>query len=211
MSLELGARQAAEAIAARAQGRARFVVAIAGPPGSGKSTLAEAIGARLGANACVVPMDGFHLDNALLDAQGWRPRKGAPHTFDLAGLRDLIVRLGNPRAPVYYPVFDRAADLSRAAAGCVMPEQKIVLLEGNYLLLDQPGWRDLKQMVDMSVFLRVDMVTLQQRLMARWEGFGLGPAQAEAKTAGNDLPNAQLVVTASQKADLELVDGILAR
>ncbi|SLN49564.1 Uridine kinase [Pseudoruegeria aquimaris] len=202
---------AAEAIAARAAGRSRFVVAIAGAPGSGKSTLAETIGAILGERACVVPMDGFHLDNALLDARGWRSRKGAPHTFDLHGLRDLILRLNNPREPVYYPIFDRAADLSRAAAGCVLPEQQIVLVEGNYLLLDRPGWRDLKPLFDMSVFLRVDVITLQQRLMARWEGYGLGPAEAEAKTAGNDLPNAQLVTEESLPADLELVDGILAR
>ncbi len=119
-----------------------FIVAIAGPPGAGKSTLAAAVVARLGPGARVVPMDGFHLDNAVLDARGLRARKGAPETFDAAGFVHLMRRLRRvkrrrSRCLTVWPIL-------RVPGRMWWPKTIVFLIvEGNYLLLDQAHWRDL--------------------------------------------------------------------
>jgi len=168
----------------------RRLIALAGPPASGKSTLAADLVARLGPSAALVPMDGFHLDNRLLDAMGLRDRKGTPESFDLGGLTRLVSALRH-EARVYYPLFDRACDIAIAGAGCVTPTHQTVVIEGNYLMFDAPGWRDLAAQWDGCVFLDVDAATLRQRLLRRWQDHG--PDVARARVEGNDMPNADLV------------------
>ncbi len=184
-----------------------MVVALVGAPGSGKSTLSEALRAALvdqfGVSAEVVPMDGFHYDNAILDARGWRARKGAPHTFDVAGLASMLERLRRqPLSDVAVPVFDRERDLSAASARIVGKEASLLLVEGNYLLLDQAPWRQLNGLFDLSVMIDCPRALLEQRLMARWLDLGLPEDKARQKVDGNDLPNADLVLSTSAAADL---------
>ena len=106
----------AAAIFKRAAGAQRFVVAIAGPPGSGKSTLAQRLNVVLPEDAsAVVPMDGFHFDDVVLDSRGLRPRKGAPETFDYAGFAALLKRIRAGEPEIAIPVFDRSMELSRAS------------------------------------------------------------------------------------------------
>jgi len=184
----------------------RRLIAIAGPPASGKSTLAKALVEAL----CVkdhasqlLPMDGFHLDNATLDTRGLRARKGAPETFDLAGFNALLTRTKietNLRAPA----FDRTQDAVIEDAIPIDADTKALIVEGNYLLLDAPGWRDLHALWDFSVFLPVDTAELHHRLVNRWLHHGLSHSEAEAKAQGNDLPNAELVLTKSLPSDLTL-------
>ena len=112
------AELAARITAAAAGGPRRYIVAIAGPPGAGKSTLATDLAERIGEGARVVPMDGFHLDDAVLNARGLRHRKGAPETFDAAGFLHLLQRL-RAEEEVAIPIFDRTLELSRAAADVV--------------------------------------------------------------------------------------------
>lgn len=193
----------AAAIGARAGGRGRFITAIAGPPGAGKSTLAAGVVAALGPGARVVPMDGFHYDNAVLARRGLLPRKGAPETFDLDGFAVLLRRL-RAGGTAAIPVFDRAADLSRAAADVVAAEDRLLVVEGNYLLLDEPGWRDLAPLFDLTVAIAVPEAELERRLIRRWRDHGLDAAAAAARTQANDLPNAQRVVAGSRAADLVL-------
>lgn len=115
----------------------RFLVAIAGPPGAGKSTmadnLAEALKAK-GESAEVLPMDGFHMDNAILIERGLLARKGIPETFDVRGFLDIIraVRLADQE--VLVPVFDRSRELAIASARPVSPDHRFIIVEGNYLL-----------------------------------------------------------------------------
>ncbi|WP_010393225.1 AAA family ATPase [Paracoccus sp. TRP] len=180
-------------------GPGRRVVAIAGAPGSGKSTLAAQLVARL-SGAVLVPMDGFHLDNRLLDRDGLRSCKGAPETFDAAGFVKLIERL-KTGGEVIYPLFDRERDLAIAGAGRVEAETRLIVVEGNYLLLDRVPWRQLAALWDLSVMLDVPQDELRRRLTARWQGLSRSPAEVMAHLE-NDLGNAEVVLRESMTADL---------
>ena len=182
--------------------RKRVVIGIAEPPGSGKSTLAEQLHEALGENAVVVPMDGFHFDDVILNARGDRARKGAPHTFDVAGFEFLLKRIRSREADIAIPVFDRTQELSRAGGAIISLDAKFIVVEGNYLLLKTAGWKRLKKLFDYTVFLNVPIAELERRLIARWLGFGFDEASAKAKALGNDIPNAKLVIEKSAKADV---------
>lgn len=202
-----------EALARRlveAGGRGRTLAALAGPPGAGKSTLAEAVVARVEAErpglAALVPMDGFHFDDAVLEARGRRPFKGAPDTFDVGGLAATLARLKAGEEDVAVPVFDRALEIARAGARIVPASARVVLAEGNYLLLEDAPWSRLAPLFDLTAFIRVDEATLRARLLGRWLGHGLDAAEAERKAESNDLPNGRLVLARSRRADVE-IDG----
>lgn len=183
--------------------RTRTLIGIAGPPGAGKSTLAEDLQARI-PDSAILPMDGFHYDDAVLIARGHRGRKGAPHTFDVAGLRTMLHRLRTEGGEIAVPVFDRELEISRAAARIIGPEVKVVLVEGNYLLLDDPDWATLRPLLDRTVMLDVPLPVLEQRLRARWSNRPDGAAKVE----GNDLPNARRVMTGSVAADVSLPSSL---
>lgn len=188
-------------IRTHAQGRGRYMVALAGPPGAGKSTLAAALVAELGIGARAVPMDGFHYDDAVLDARGMRARKGAPETFDVQGFLHMMGRL-RAGGEVAIPLFDRALELSRAAADVVRESDQILVVEGNYLLLDEAPWRDLAGYFDLSVMISVPEAELERRLMARWAHYGKTEAEARAWIAGNDMVNIRRVMSGSRSADV---------
>ncbi|WP_299745580.1 nucleoside/nucleotide kinase family protein [uncultured Tateyamaria sp.] len=182
----------------------RRLVAVAGPPASGKSTLVEILAARLsqrGEHAAVVPMDGFHLDDCLLERDGTRNRKGAPYTFDADGFCRLITALQSPD-PIVFPVFDRTREIAVAGAGRVEARCSTVLVEGNYLLLDTPPWTKLHDLWTFSIALHPPMDLLINRLKARWDAHGKPDAQAWIDT--NDVPNITTVLTHSAPADLTL-------
>lgn len=190
-------------IRARATGSERFLVALAGPPGAGKSTLAASLVAELGPGARAVPMDGFHYDDAVLDAMGLRARKGAPETFDVAGFAHLLGRL-RMEASVAIPVFDRNLELSRAGAEIVGPDDRILVVEGNWLLLDEAPWAALAPLYDMTAWISVDEAELDRRLMDRWAHYGKSPEAARAWIEGNDRPNIHRAVEGSRQADVTL-------
>lgn len=188
----------------------RVLVAVSGPPASGKSTLAEELARRLNAQKClttVVPQDGFHLDNQVLEARGDLGRKGAPHTFDGAGFVHLVRRL-KEKADVVVPVFDRSRDLAIAGARVVPAEAEVIIVEGNYLLFDEAPWFNLAPLWSLSVQLHVPLPELRARLIQRWLGHGLSSAAAKRRAESNDIPNAQAVLDQALGADVTLgVDG----
>lgn len=192
-----------------AQGPARRFVAIAGPPGAGKSTLAEALEADLSRAhpglVAILPMDGFHYDDLWLVPQGLRPRKGAPFTFDVRGFGATLARLAADDGPVAVPVFDRDLEIARAGARIIDPAVRLILVEGNYLLLDDPDWRPLAAHFDLTVALDVPLSVLESRLLHRWQD--LPEPEARRKVEANDLPNARLVVSTSRPADLVISPG----
>jgi pantothenate kinase len=192
----------ADLITARAaQHQGRFIAALAGPPAAGKSTLAEGLAARIGAGAKVVPMDGFHYDDAVLNARGARARKGAPDTFDVQGFFHLLRRLRS-EDEVAIPLFDRALEISRAGADIIGPADKILIVEGNYLLLNEAPWPQALPLYDLTIWIDVPEAELVARLMSRWASYGKTEPQAREWIEGNDLPNIRRVVAGSGRADV---------
>lgn len=211
VSLAADVTALSEQVIKQAVGRERFIVAIAGPPGSGKSLFTDRLAGALrnsGEGCAIVPMDGFHLDNTVLRERGQLGRKGAPFTFDAAGYSALMERISRfPDQEIAVPVFDRTLDLVRAAGSMICPAHRIVLTEGNYLLLDEEPWLPLAPLFDMSIFLKVGRGELRERLVRRWLDNGLGPEEAEKRAGENDLKNADLVLEKSRTADLVFDTG----
>ncbi|RNF33577.1 nucleoside/nucleotide kinase family protein [Paracoccus methylarcula] len=183
----------------------RRLIALAGPPGSGKSHSADALCerlTRLGRSAAVLPMDGFHYDDAVLDQRSLLPRKGAPETFDTAGLRHMLGRLRrNDEPEVAVPVFDRALEISRAGARVIAAEIDLLIVEGNYLLMDRAPWSSLHEFFDVTIRLDVPEAVLRERLTKRWIKAGLAQDEIRRKVEENDLPNCRIVIEASVAAD----------
>jgi len=191
----------------RARGAsARSLTAIVGAPGSGKSTLAEAVVAKLNEDApdsaAVLPMDGYHFDDHVLVPRGMRPRKGAPDTFDVAGFYHMLQRLKRNEEPeIAVPVFDRDLEIARAGARLIPQSVRHLIVEGNYLLLDRPGWSSLRSLFDTTIMIAVPEAVLRQRLVERWQGYKLPPDEVTAKVETNDLPNGRLILSASAPAE----------
>jgi pantothenate kinase len=185
----------------RATGPGRFLIALAGPPGAGKSTLAAEVAAALGPGAKAVPMDGFHYDDAVLVARGMRGCKGAPDTFDVQGFLHLLRRL-HTEDEVAIPLFDRDLEISRAGADIVTPDDRLLVVEGNYLLLNEPPWTEAAALFDLTVWIDVPEAELDRRLMARWANYGKTPDAARAWIDGNDMPNIRRVTDGSRAADV---------
>lgn len=194
----------------RVEEGARLVVALAGAPGSGKSTLSAMVEAKVNeahpGAAAVVPMDGYHYDDEVLVPKGWRPRKGAPHTFDVGGLSAMLGRLrANREETIAIPRFDRDLEIARAGARLIPQSVRLILVEGNYLLLDEAPWDTLADHFHMTAMIAVDEAQLRRRLAARWDGYGLDGAAITAKLEENDLPNGRLVTQKSRPADIIIV------
>jgi pantothenate kinase len=183
----------------------RRLIAIAGAPGAGKSTFVETLRDRINrdrpAFARILAMDGYHFDDRVLEARGDRARKGAPHTFDVGGLEAMLGRLSaDDGKDVAVPVFDRSLEIARAGVEIIPASARIVLVEGNYLLLDDPAWAPLRRYFDVTVMLDVPRQALVDRLVARWRGYGMSEAAVQEKLESNDLLNADLVLSRSVAA-----------
>lgn len=204
----------AESLAAKLFARytgERLMVGIAGPPGSGKSTIAaaleKAINARSAGLAAILPMDGFHFDDAVLRSLGLLPRKGAIETFDVYGLIHILRRLKeNADEVIAVPVFDRSIEIARAGGRLIRRDTGIIVVEGNYLLARREPWARIRPLLDLSVMVATPEETLRERLTARWQHFGLPVNEIRRKVEENDLPNGRLVVAESAAPDLTITD-----
>jgi pantothenate kinase len=147
-------------------------------------------------------MDGFHYDNAVLSARGLLPRKGAPETFDFAGFETLLQWLRAGGEDVAAPLFDRTVDLARAGASVIPAATRFVIVEGNYLLLDEAPWNRLHGLFDWRIFLDVPRGELARRLVQRWVDHGMSPEAARERAFSNDMANAERILENRREPDV---------
>lgn len=196
-----------DAIQRRAGDARRFLVGLAGPPAAGKSTLAEVLRDGLvarGETAEILPMDGFHMDNAILAARGLLQRKGVPESFDGRGFIDIVTALKRGEGEVLVPVFDRSRELAINAARAIPQQTRFILAEGNYLLFKDAPWDRLAGVFDFTIFVGPPYKVLEERLRQRWLGYALPEDQIHWKLYGNDLPNGKRILENSRPADLTI-------
>jgi pantothenate kinase len=184
----------------------RVLIGIIGKPGAGKSTLSKFLMGKLPKDlVTVVPMDGYHLSNKLLAEYEKADRKGAFDTFDARGYSELLKRIKfDLVSDIYFPIFHREIEESIVAEGVVLKDCKVVLTEGNYLLLDNHGWQDVKSFFTESWYIQIDDDLRRERLMARSIRYGRSPEIAYKWTHGSDEVNAKVVETTMNNADVIL-------
>lgn len=192
--------QRARALLASGQ---RKILGIVAAPGAGKSTLAQSLLQALGQQAQIVPMDGFHLANTELKRLGRAGRKGAPDTFDAAGYVNLLRRIRGqaPGETIYAPEYRRELEEGIAGAIAVDASTPLIITEGNYLLLEDGAWGEVRGVLDEAWFLDLDTSVRHQRLLERHMRFGRSQEAALAWIAGTDEPNAQRIERTRQRAD----------
>ena len=186
----------------------RILVGIVGPPAAGKSTLAvtlaDALRREHGAGTAVaVPMDGFHLANVELRRLGRADRKGAPETFDAAGFVHLLTRLR--AAPddevVYAPEFNRTLNESIGSAIPVPASVRVVVVEGNYLLLPREPWARVRDLLDLALYIEAPVSTRVDALLRRQRSRGLDRDAAHDWVYRSDEANAALIASTRDRAD----------
>lgn len=185
----------------------RRILALAGGPGTGKSTLAALLVARLAGNdprrAALVPMDGFHMRHAKLEALGTVAEKGAAHTFEAEAFVSFVRTLRDARTTVIVPGYSRAIEDVVENVGSLSQEIKLLVIEGNYLLLPEEPWAGLKALFDLSVYLEVPREKVRARLLKRHAEHGLfTEARNRAHVETVDLANYDKVARSRSRADL---------
>jgi pantothenate kinase len=188
---------------------ARTVLGIAGGPGVGKSSLATRLVATLNATvpglAAYVPMDGFHMRHAKLEALGTAADKGMPHTFEGAAFATFLASLKAANTAVSGPGYSRKIEDVVDDAFTVAPETQLLVVEGNYLLIADPPWHAVRPLIDLAVFLDVPREIVRARLMKRHAEEGLFTEERNrAHIERVDLANYDLVSGTRQHADLVL-------
>lgn len=187
--------------------RGRCLLGIAGAPGAGKSTISEWLLKHLLTNhpgqVALVPMDGFHLAQSLLESRGLAQRKGAPDTFDGVGYVALLRQLRSETSrEIFAPAFRREVNDAIAGAIAVPPQTRLIITEGNYLLLEQNPWDEVASLLDETWFVELEQHERLRRLTARHLMFDKDAGIAEWRATGNDERNARLVAAGSQRSTL---------
>src|SRR5262245_54629329 len=195
------AREAFESLLGERKGR--VMIGVTGPPGAGKSTLADALSHSMPMSV-VIPMDGFHLANAELMRLGLTERKGAPDTFDGAGFVHLLQRIRSGEDLIYAPLYSRSLHEAIGGAILVGSAARVVLVEGNYLLLSTRPWVKIRDLLDFILYLDAPDQVRHGALVRRQEARGLSRDEAVAWVERSDEANADVVHATRDRADLVL-------
>lgn len=195
-------REEAAALLARP---GRSVLGIAGGPGVGKSTLAMRLAEAIGPDAAYVPMDGFHMRHAKLESLGTAADKGMPHTFEGAAFADFLAALKVASGPMNGPGYSRKIEDVVEDAFTVPASTRLLVVEGNYLLLATAPWWRVRPLLDRAVYLEIPRETARARLLRRHAEEGLFTEERNrAHIERVDLPNYDLVVRSRPRADLAI-------
>ena len=193
----------------------RVLIMLAAPPGAGKSTLLAYL-EKLSAGTPgiekiqTIGIDGFHRYQDYLlthttERGGERipmvKIKGAPITFDLEKLTERVKKVAAGEV-CGWPMYDRL--LHNPVEDAITVDGGIVLLEGNYLLLDEEGWRDLRQYADYTIMIRAEEAMLRERLVRRRMQTGVPEKEAGEFVDYSDMVNVRTCLMRSAAADLVL-------
>lgn len=196
------------ALVARARGLVsggrRAVLGITGAPAAGKTTLAEELVKALAGDwVAHVPMDGYHLADVELERLGLRDRKGAPDTFDALGYAALLRRLHEDQDDmIYAPGFERVIEQPIAGAIPVPRRARLIISEGNYLLVEDARWAKVRPLVDEVWYVDLDQPERLRRLVERHLRFGKDEPTAIAWATGTDELNAAVIAATKARADV---------
>lgn len=184
----------------------RTAIGLVGGPGSGKSTITQGLVARLnqtGVSAAAIPMDGFHMRQAKLDRLGLAARKGAPETFEAEAFADFLTALKSTGAPLSGPIYTRDIEDVTEDGYTVPQSTNVLIVEGNYLLLDNSPWDRVRPLLDLAIYLDVLRETVKARLLARHAEYGLfSPDHIARHVEQVDMPNYDLVAETARRADI---------
>jgi pantothenate kinase len=186
----------------------RNVLGIAGGPGVGKSTLTRDLVDLLGPDAAYVPMDGFHMKHSKLEDLGTVADKGMPHTFEGAAFADFLAALKKATGPMNGPGYSRKIEDVVEDAFTVPATARLLVVEGNYLLLMTAPWWRVRPLLDRAVFIDAPRELVRERLMKRHGEEGLFTAERNREHVERvDLANFDLVHRSRSRADvvIELV------
>jgi pantothenate kinase len=183
----------------------RTVLGLSGGPGTGKSTIAQQLVPRLGDVAAYVPMDGFHMKQAKLEANGTVLDKGMPHTFEGAAFADFLARLKSATSGMSGPGYSRKIEDVVDEAFTVPATTRLLVVEGNYLLLATAPWSRVRPLLDLAVYLEIPVEMVRARLMKRHAEEGLFTAERNrAHIERVDLVNYNTVLPSRARADIAI-------
>lgn len=179
----------------------RTLIGIVGKPGAGKSTVVEAIKERFDqALVSIIPMDGYHLSDEELIAQGKRDSKGAPDTFDSNAFVELLRRVKSEDGEITFPIFHRELEASIPDEGTVPLTAKVIITEGNYLLSQEHGFENVRKLLDKVYYIDINDEKRLERLIARHIRYGKTPDAAQDWAMGSDEANARYIETTKHLA-----------
>lgn len=185
----------------------RYLLGIVGFPGAGKSTFSTKLAAKINQKAkeemaIVVPMDGFHRFNAELKAWGIWELKGIPESFDADAFILLLQALQEQtHRTIGCPTFDRTIEEPTENGIFVEPKHRLVIVEGNYLLLANSPWNKIKGLLSETWYIEETLTAIKPRLLERHMKGGRNKKQALKKMESTDLANARLIKVTRPLAD----------
>ena len=187
----------------------RSMIGIAGGPGAGKSTFAGELLRVLAEHredqVALIPMDGFHMRHARLEQLGLVSQKGMPHTFEAAAFVRFLKEAKSAAHAMTGPSYSRKIEDVVDDGYAIGPETRLLIVEGNYLLLDTEPWSEIRDLMDFGLFLDADRDAVRARLLARHAEEGLFTKERnERHVELVDLKNYDLVRPSRGHADLAI-------